>query len=60
MEALRNSIAREKAASAQPKRGCKRIEGQAEMLLPIAGKKGKEVAAKPSSVASTPRFPGAS
>ena len=48
MDALRRSIAQEKAASAPPKKGRKRIEGQGEMLLPIAGKKGKVPAAKPT------------
>ena len=42
MDALRRSIAQEKAASAPPKKRRKRIEGQGEMLLPISGKKGKE------------------
>ena len=48
MDALRRSIAQEKAASTPPKKGRKRIQGQSEMLLPIAGKKGKEAAAKPA------------
>ena len=48
MDALRRSIAQEKAASTPPKKGRKRIEGQGEMLLPIPGKKGKEAAAKPA------------
>ena len=48
MDALRRSIAQEKAASAPPKKARKRIEGQGEMLLPIAGKKGKQAAAKPA------------
>ena len=48
MDALRRSIAQEKAASAPPKKGRKRLEGQGEMLLPIPGKKGKEAAAKPA------------
>jgi DNA end-binding protein Ku len=48
MDALRRSIAQEKAASNPPKKGRKRIQGQSEMLLPIAGKKGKEAAAKPA------------
>ena len=48
MDALRRSIAQEKAASAPPKKGRKRIQGQREMLLPIPGKKGKEAAAKPA------------
>jgi DNA end-binding protein Ku len=47
MDALRRSIVEEKRAPASAKKGRKRIEGQAEMLLPIAGKKGKEVTAKP-------------
>ena len=46
MDALRRSIAEEKAAAAPPKKGRKRTEGQSEMLLPIAGKKGKEAVAK--------------
>ena len=51
MDALRRSIAREKVASAPPKKRRQRIEGQGEMLLPISGKKGKE-AAKPAERAS--------
>ena len=47
MDALRRSIAEEKRAPAAPKKGRKRVEGQTEMLLPIAGKKGKETAVKP-------------
>ena len=40
-EALRRTIAEEKSGSAAPKKkGRSRIEGPAEMLLPIAGKKG--------------------
>ncbi|MGC1712861.1 MAG: Ku protein, partial [Methyloceanibacter sp.] len=38
MDALRRSIAQEKAASAPPKTGRKRVEGQGEMLLAIVGK----------------------
>ena len=37
MDALRRSIAEEKASSTPPKKGRKRIEGQGEILLPIAG-----------------------
>ncbi len=48
MDALRRSIAQENAASAPPKKGPKRLEGQGEMLLPIPGKKGNEAAAKPA------------
>ncbi len=52
MDALRQSI---KAEGGRPsaKKGKKRIEGQRELLLPIPGKKGKEVAAKPSAKPST-------
>ena len=52
MDALRRSIAEEKAASTPPKKGRKRIEGQSEMLLPIAGKKGKQATAKSAERAS--------
>lgn len=38
MDALRRSIAQEKSAFAPPKKKRSRIEGQGEMLLPIAGK----------------------
>jgi DNA end-binding protein Ku len=48
VEALRRSIAQEKAAPATPKKGRRRIERQAEMLLPIPGKKGKEAVARPA------------
>ena len=48
MDALRRSIAEEKTASAAPKKARKRTEGQGEMLLPIAGKKGKQATAKPA------------
>jgi len=47
MDALRRSVAQEKRAPASAKKGRKRIAGQTEMLLPIPGKKDKEVAAKP-------------
>jgi DNA end-binding protein Ku len=47
MDALRLSIAQEKAASASPKKRPKRNEGQGEMLLAIPGKKGKETAEQP-------------
>jgi DNA end-binding protein Ku len=52
MDALRRSIAEEKATPAPPKKGRKRTEGQAEMLLPIAGKKGKQATANPAERAS--------
>ena len=52
MEALRQSVKAEggkqsSATRAQSKKAKKRIAGQREMLLPIPGKKSKEVAAKP-------------
>ena len=46
MDALRRSIAQDQAASARPAKGRKRIDGQAEMLLPIAGKSKRAAAAK--------------
>jgi DNA end-binding protein Ku len=48
MDALRRSIAHEEAATASPKKGRKRTEGQNELLLPIPGHKGKEAVAKPA------------
>ena len=48
MDALRRSIAEEKAASIPPKKGRKRIDGQSEMLLPIAGNAKKVATATPS------------
>jgi DNA end-binding protein Ku len=45
IDALRRSVAQEKRAPALAKKGRKRIAGQTEMLLPIAGKKAREVAA---------------
>jgi DNA end-binding protein Ku len=48
MDALRRSIAEEKASSTPPKKGRKRIEGQGEMLLPIAGKAKKVATPTPS------------
>jgi len=39
MDALRQSLAQEQAASVVPKKSGKRIAGQGEMLLPIPGKK---------------------
>ena len=52
MDTLKKSIASDKGARPQSKKGKKRIEGQREMLLPITGKKGKE-AAKPVARAAT-------
>ena len=59
MDALRQSVKAEggkqsSATRAQSKKGKKRIAGQREMLLPIPGKKDKEVAAK-STARSTGR-----
>jgi DNA end-binding protein Ku len=51
MDALKKSVAADKGARPQAKKGRKRIEGQREMLLPIAGK-GKETA-KPVSRTAT-------
>jgi DNA end-binding protein Ku len=48
MDALRSSIAQEKAASAPPTKRRKPNEGQGEMPLPIPGKKGKDAVAKPT------------
>jgi DNA end-binding protein Ku len=55
MDALRHSIAHEQAASAPPKKGRKRIEGQGEMLLPISGQKAREAVAKPAERVSVRR-----
>jgi DNA end-binding protein Ku len=63
-DALKKSIAGDKGKAASgktisskpapAKRGKKRIEGQREMLLPIAGKKGKEAAAAKAPAAKAP------
>jgi DNA end-binding protein Ku len=52
MDALRRSIAEEKATHARLKKGRQRTQGQGEMLLPIAGKKAKQATAKPAGRAS--------
>jgi DNA end-binding protein Ku len=49
MEALRRSVQAERAAPAQAKKSRKRIEGQGEMLLPIAGKEASPRAAAKKS-----------
>lgn len=54
MDALRRSIAEEKGGKVAPKKGRKRIEGQREMLLPIAGNKDRG-AAKPATRANASR-----
>jgi DNA end-binding protein Ku len=48
MDALRGSIKAEggRASTRAAKKGRKKVEGQREMLFPIAGKKGKEASAK--------------
>lgn len=48
MDALRQSVAQEKAALAPPKKSPKRIDRHGEMLLPIAGKARKVATAKPT------------
>ena len=53
MDTLRRSLAHEKAASAPRKKARKRIEGQRELLLPIAGKKSKEPVIKLAERSST-------
>jgi DNA end-binding protein Ku len=55
MDALRQSVAQEKAASTPPRKSPKRSDGQGEMLLPIAGKARTLAAAKPSGRPSTGR-----
>ena len=52
MDALKKSVAADKGARPQAKKGKKRVEGQREMLLPITGKKGKE-ATKPVARTAT-------
>jgi DNA end-binding protein Ku len=47
----------QKSTRSQAKKGKKRIEGQREMLLPIAGKKGKQ-ASKPAARPATRRKAG--
>jgi len=49
IDALRQSIAQEKAASASPKPH-KRINGQGEILLSIPGKKSKGALQKPANL----------
>jgi DNA end-binding protein Ku len=48
MDALRRSIAEDKTASTPAPKGRKRVAGQSEMLLPIAGKAKRVVTAKPT------------
>jgi DNA end-binding protein Ku len=60
MDALKRSIAQERKAPAAPaKKPRKRVEGQREMLLPIAGKGGaKETAKKPARTSARQRKAG--
>jgi DNA end-binding protein Ku len=53
MDALRQSVAQEKAASTPPKKSTRRIDGQGEMLLPLPGKAKKAVTAKAAERPST-------
>jgi DNA end-binding protein Ku len=55
MDALRRSIAEDKATSAAPRKTRKRSERQGEMLLSIHGKKGNETGAKPAARQSARR-----
>jgi DNA end-binding protein Ku len=55
MDALRGSIAQEKAASTPPKKARKRSDGQGEMLLPISGQKSKQGLEKPAERVSAHR-----
>ena len=48
IDALRQSVAQEKAAPAPPKKSPKRIDGRGKILLPIAGKAKKVATAKPT------------
>jgi DNA end-binding protein Ku len=69
LDALRKSIAEESkagastktaAAAAQPQKGKKRVPGQGELLLPIAGRKGQpKVEAKPAAPAQPEAKPAA-
>ena len=53
MDALRRSISGDKAPKTAAKKGRKRIDGQREMLLPIAGKPDKEARAKTAARPNT-------
>jgi DNA end-binding protein Ku len=64
-DALKRSVSADKGSStagkaARPKRSKKRIEGQREMLLPIAGKKGKEAATSTKAPAAATKAPARS
>jgi DNA end-binding protein Ku len=63
MDALRQSVAEDRgakapAAKSPPKKGRKRVAGQGEMLLPIAGKKAKEEVRPPARTASRQKKAG--
>jgi DNA end-binding protein Ku len=52
-EALRRSVAQENAASTPSKKAHRRVQGQGEMLLPIAGKKSRQALPKSAGRSST-------
>ena len=58
MDALKKSVAADKGARPRAKKSKKRIEGQREMLLPISGKKGKEIAKPPARTAARQKRAG--
>ena len=58
MDALRRSIRQESGASVPSTRDRKRSERQAEMLLPISGKKANEAMAKPAGRPSSRKKAG--
>jgi DNA end-binding protein Ku len=59
MDALRRSVQAERGATAAPKKGKKRVEGQKEMLLPIEGKRApREAAKKPARSSARQRKTG--
>jgi DNA end-binding protein Ku len=53
MDALRRSLAQGKTTSAPRKKARRRIKGQRELLLPIAGNKSKEPTTRPAKRSST-------
>ena len=58
MDALRRSTRQESGASVPSTRDRKRSERQAEMLLPISGKKANEAMAKPAGRPSSRKKAG--
>jgi DNA end-binding protein Ku len=57
MDALRRSVQASEGGPAQPKKARKRIEGQREMLLPIAGKQPQKEAREPQREAREAKKP---